>query len=156
MKQYNIIYSKDLPVFLTVIIVPLLFVPAFLAIAYIPNLSQATIFSAVVAIMIASIVLTRAVIKVVMPKGMLTLNEDGFVIEFPNKGIFTPGSFEVKFTDILKLYERQKKDIPYLRIITILNPAKFNIEPISRDKDERASFRELTIELSIAVNSKLN
>lgn len=156
MKQYNIVYSKDLPVFLTVIIVPLLFTPAFLAIAFIPRISQATIFSLVVAIMIISIVVTRAVIQKVMPNGILILNEDGFVIQFLNKGLFTPSSFELKFTDILKLYERQKKDIPYLRIVTILNSGNFNLEPVSRDKYEWAAFKELTYELSVAINAKLN
>ena len=156
MKQYNIVYSKDLPVFLTAIIVPLLFTPAFVAIAYIPHISQATIFSLVVAIMIISIVVTRAIIQKAMPKGILILKEDGFVIQFLNKGLFTPGSFELKFTEIFKLYERQKKDIPYLRIVTILNSGKFNLEPVSRDKYEWATFKELTYELSIAINAKLN
>jgi hypothetical protein len=148
MKQYNIRYDKTINILLALIFPPLLGIPALIiAAVYFPGLPEWALVSIIVTSFSLAIGLSFYVIKRVSPYGILTLNDDGFVVDFPQKTFFTPGSFEIKISDIIQVSMKGNKVGYYMRFSTNTNQAEFNISQGSKSEEDGAAFQELMVTL---------
>ncbi len=152
MKQYNVRFDKTINLVLAMIFPPLLIMPVIYLLAkYAPGLHDSEIGIIITVIIVLILVFTLNLVKKLSPQGVLILYEDRFVMEFPNRGAFSPASFEVQIKDILNCYAGVSKAGYYLRFITNSLPEKFNLSAGSAKEEDTEAFDELILLLAAMI-----
>ncbi len=154
-KQYSITYNKTSNVYMAIIFPSLTIVPLFLLIAFkLPTLPDWGLISLVSAILAIAIAFTLYMVKRISPKGMLTLNDTGFVIEFFNKDMFTPGTIEITTNDITNFYPGENNGNCYLNFSTTTKPSNFSISAYSKTDEDKDAFGDLMMAIATLIDKK--
>jgi len=143
-QQYNIRVTNTARVVLTLIFIPLLIVPILVGTAlYLPNLPDWFVMVEVCVFLSLAIVATIATVKKVSPVGVVTVNDDGFTVDFPKKSLFTPASFEIKINQVTNFYVEGGNGLYYMSFKTSVVPSGFNIEAVDKKEENMTPFLEL-------------
>ncbi|MCD6012563.1 MAG: hypothetical protein K0Q79_2425 [Flavipsychrobacter sp.] len=148
MEQYNITYNRTISIVLAIVLPPVILIPAFIFTManYAPSMPEWAEITTIIALLAITFLVVFIAIKRINNKAVLTLKEDGFVIEFPIGMSYQP-SFEIKAADIIYIGVIDGEGSHYLNIKT-RKRGKFNIGPATNNSDDRASFDLLTQSLN--------
>lgn len=149
MDQYNVFYNKTMNIVLALIL-PSFVIPPFIYLMahYLPNLPDWVIVPCIFLLLGIVILLSFRLVKSLNKQAMLTLNNDGFVIDFVETNKATPPSFEVKSYEIVKCKPVIKSNNIYMSLETSVAPYTFNICATSREQDDIVNFLTLMRKIS--------
>ncbi len=154
MKKYKINYNKTINIVLALILPSLTIIPVLVLLAmYMSHLPDWGVGSIIAFFMVGIGLYTFYIIKKISPKGILTLRDDGFVVEFSETGFFVPGPFEIKIKDITNFFAEGNNAGYYMSFTTDIYPAKFNIGSVSKKEEDLASFTELMGAIAVMIDS---
>lgn len=158
MKQYKVTYSKIINLVLAMTLPCLLIIPAIILMArYLPDLPDWAVGSIITVLMLLIIGIALKATFSMISKGVLILNDDGFVVEFTERKRFTPESFEIKIADITRFKPHIENANFYMSFTTTVAPGQFTISGNNnRDAEDMATFLELMQTIAQMVEEKTN
>ena len=158
MKQYKVTYSKIINLVLAMTLPCLLIIPAIVLIArYLPDLPDWGVGSIITVLMLLIIGIALKATFGMISKGVLILNDDGFVVEFTERKQFTPESFEIKIADITRFKPHIANANFYMSFTTTVAPGQFTISGNNnRDAEDMVTFLELMQTIAKMVEENTN
>ncbi len=116
-------------VVLTIILVPTLTItPLIVAGAlYGPQMPEWLEYTIIYGLLIAGGLLTLAIVKRASPAAVMTLRDDGFSIDFKDKGLFARKSFSLQMSEVTGFSIEGNDRYEYMSFATNTRPSSFNV-----------------------------
>lgn len=155
MKQYYVRLTNTGRVVAALVFTPLLIVPVIIFGAiYGPPMPEWLLFLFIFALLGVALALTIKVIKNISPNVVVTVNDDGFDVDFPDKGRFARAPFKIKTRQIDNYYVEAANGLYYMSFKTSTAPSSFNLESRSRKDEDLTSFAELMVAINALVENR--
>jgi len=156
--QYNVRITSNIKVVLTIILVPLLTITPLIVLGalYGPAMPEWLEYTIIYGLLIAGGLLTLAIVKRASPSALMTLRDDGFSIDFKDKGIFARKSFSLQMSQVTGFSIEGNERYEYMSFSTSTSPSSFNVSASDKGLDEIADFDELKEKVSDMVAAHNN
>jgi hypothetical protein len=155
MKQYAARFDKTSNIVMALVLPPLAVVPLILLVGkFAPGLADWQVIAGISIFMVLLVGITVPLVMKMSPRCLVTLNDDGFVVDFPEKSKFAPGSFEVKSSEIINAKTGVTRAGLYIRLETSVKPQRFNLSQGSGVGDEMRGFAELSVAITQMISGQ--
>ena len=144
MQRYNIRFSQTWKTVVAIMSPAFLFVPAVIFFPlYGRHLGAWTTYT-MVFLLALGLLMGMYLVTKSNPKAMLTIDDDGFSIDFLQKNFYIPTSFEVKSDQVRKHSFETNNGSCYISFKTSASPSNFMISPADNSQEEQESFLKLS------------